>query len=127
APTRGRLHLPDLLRRSAAPATPDVTDALTMLANAPGVPVPTDRSGHRSRRLRGSSNGEPAAEPTVRAPQAIAPSGHLPGLPAIGAIGAIGAVAALDEAAMPRPAAVPKAAAATRSRKRRVQVVDQAD
>jgi MinD-like ATPase involved in chromosome partitioning or flagellar assembly/CheY-like chemotaxis protein len=117
APTRGRLRLPDLLRRNAAPATPDVTDALTMLGNAPGVPAPTDHAGHGSRRLRGSPNGGPTAEPAVRAPHAIARS-QLPGLP-------IDVSAAIDPEAQPRSAASPKAAPKTR--KRRVQVVDQAD
>jgi pilus assembly protein CpaE len=129
AQTRGRLRLPDLLRRSAAaPATPDVTDALTMLASAPDVPHrPDATSAARSRKQRVRTSVGPADGPTPRTSPAISPSGVVPGLPAAGASRPVEPIG-IGRPAFDAPAAlsVPRTAS-TRSPKRRVQVVDQAD
>lgn len=119
--TRGRLRLPDLLRRSAGgQATPAVTDALTMLASAPDVPdrAETTTAG-RSRRRRTATGVGPADSPTTRSAHAISPSAQLPGLPS--------AAETADHDAGILTASKPARARAPRAPKRRVQVVDEAD
>ena len=84
-------------------ATPDVTDALTMLANAPSVPVPIGSRPDTGRAAcAAAANGDPPLSPWPERPRP-SPRPANSGLPAIGAIGggATPPAGALDEAAMP--------------------------